>query len=122
MVAVRKTGKLMICINPKDLNSILKCLYCSLPTVTEILPNQANTIVFSVMDARDGFWQGKLDAANKLDNFLDPVWVLSVADNAVQNGNRFRGYQQRLHTAPQGCLLQISVQMTLFMLVWEGKD
>lgn len=57
-----------------------------------------------------------------LDNFLDPVWVLSVADNAAQNRNCFREYQQRLHTAPEGCLLQISVQMTLFILMWEGKD
>lgn len=73
MVALRKTGKLMICINPKDLNSILKCLYCSLPTVTEILPNRANTIVFSVMDARDGFWQAKLDAAN---SYLTTFWTL----------------------------------------------
>lgn len=73
MVAVRKTGKLMICIDPKDLNSILKCLYCSLPTATEILPNQVNTIVFSVMDARDGFWQVKLDAAN---SYLTTFWTL----------------------------------------------
>jgi len=34
---------------------------CPTPTIDDILPQLSKAKVFSVLDAKDGFWQGKLD-------------------------------------------------------------
>ena len=62
IVAVRKpSGKLRICLDPQDLNRALKRPHYPMPTVEEILPHLSNAKVFSILDAKDGFWQVKLD-------------------------------------------------------------
>ena len=61
MVAIRKPGKLRICIDPKDLNEALKRNYYPMPTIEDILPSLAKAKVFSVLDAKDGFHQIRLD-------------------------------------------------------------
>ena len=56
MVAVRKpSGKLRICIDPKDLNKALLRPHYPIPTIDEILPRLANAKVFTVLDAKEGF-------------------------------------------------------------------
>lgn len=61
MLIVKKPGKLRICIDPKDLNKAIKRSHYIMPTIEDILPNLANAKVFSVLDAREGFWHIKLD-------------------------------------------------------------
>ena len=62
MVAVRKpSGKLRICLDPQDLNRALKRPHYPMPKVQEILPHLPDAKVFSILDAKDGFWQVKLD-------------------------------------------------------------
>ena len=61
-VVVRKGNKLRLCIDPKDLNKALKRSHYPMPTIEEILPELSKAKVFSVADARNGFWQLKLDA------------------------------------------------------------
>ncbi|CAB4034914.1 Hypothetical predicted protein, partial [Paramuricea clavata] len=73
MVAVRKpSGKLRICIDPKDLNKALLRPHYPIPTIDEILPRLANAKVFTVLDAKEGFWQVKLD---KRSSYLTTFWT-----------------------------------------------
>ena len=67
MVAVRRPGKLRLCIDPKDLNKAIKRPHYPLPTIEDILPK-----VFSVHDAQKGFWQIELD---ELSSFLTTFWT-----------------------------------------------
>ena len=72
MVAVKKPGKLRICICPKDLNKALKRNHYPLPTIEEILPGLAKANVFSVLDAKDGFHQVELDEES---SYLTTFWT-----------------------------------------------
>ena len=61
LVAVRKPGKLIICIDLKDFNKALKRNHYYIKTLDEILPNLAKVKVFSVLGAKDGYDQIELD-------------------------------------------------------------
>ena len=67
MVAVRRPGKLRLCVDPNDLNKAIKRLHYPLPTIEDILPK-----VFSVRDAQQGFWKIQLD---ELSSFLTTFWT-----------------------------------------------
>ena len=56
LVAVQKPGKLRVCIDPRDLNRAIKRPKYQMPTDDEILPKLAKTKVFTVLDAKDGFF------------------------------------------------------------------
>ena len=56
MVVVRKPNKLSICLDPKDLNKAIKRSKYMMPTIADILPKVKNAKVFTVLDAKDGFW------------------------------------------------------------------
>ena len=58
---MRKGDKLRLCIDPKDLNKALKPSHYPMPTIDEILLELSKAKVFSVTDARHGFWQVKRD-------------------------------------------------------------
>ncbi|KAF7647501.1 hypothetical protein LDENG_00171580 [Lucifuga dentata] len=59
MVVMEKPG--MHCIDPSALNKALQRSHYQMPTIEEILPDIAKAKVFSVLDAKDGYWQVKLD-------------------------------------------------------------
>ena len=61
MVAVKKPGKLRICIDQRYLNQAIKRSHYPMPTVDDILQKIAKAKVFTVLDAREGFWHVKLD-------------------------------------------------------------
>ena len=62
MVAVpKKNGKLRICLDPKDLNRAILRENYQLPTVEDIATRLHGAKVFTVMDARNGFWHVNLD-------------------------------------------------------------
>ena len=71
-VIVRKGSKLRLCIDPKDLNKALKRSHYPMPTIEEILPELAKAKVFSVADAKNGFWQVKLDETS---SYLTTFWT-----------------------------------------------
>ena len=64
MVTVVKPNKLRICIDPKDLNRAIKRPHYPLPTVEEVATTLSKAKVFSVLDAKSGFWQVPLDEAS----------------------------------------------------------
>ena len=72
MVAAEKprTGKLRVCLDPKDLNKAVKRPHYPLPTLDDITSKLAGACYFSVMDARLGYWAIKLtEQSSKLTTF-----------------------------------------------------
>lgn len=74
MVIVRKkSGNLRICIDPRDLNKVIKREYFQLPTLEEMTHNLSGNKFFSKLDASNGFWHIPLDeASSKLCVFQTP--------------------------------------------------
>jgi transposase InsO family protein len=73
MVVVKRPDKLRICIDPKDLNKALKRNKHIMPTIEDVLPELSRAKVFSVLDAKDGFHQIKLDReSSDLTTFWTP--------------------------------------------------
>ena len=64
--AVQKPGKLRVCIDPRDLNKAIKRPKYQMPTVDEVLPKLAKAKVFTVLDAKDGFYQVNFDEESSL--------------------------------------------------------
>ena len=70
---VKKNGNLRICIDPRPLNTALEREHFQLPTLDDLLPELADSKVFSTLDLQDGFWQVKLDeASSRLTTFTTP--------------------------------------------------
>ena len=61
LVTVVKPGKLRICIDPKHLNQNIKRSHYLLPTIEDLLPDLSKAKIFSVVDAKNGFWHVELD-------------------------------------------------------------
>ena len=64
MVTVVKPNKLRICIDPKDITRAIKRPYYPLPTIGEVATSLSKAKVFSVLDAKSGFWHVPLDEAS----------------------------------------------------------
>ena len=56
VVATKRNGKIRLCIDPKPLNKALKRSYYLLPVIDDLLPKLTNARVFTVVDAKNGFW------------------------------------------------------------------
>ena len=61
MVVAVKNGKVRICIDPRDLNKAILREHHPMKTVEEVASNIPNATVFSVLVAKQGFLQTKLD-------------------------------------------------------------
>jgi hypothetical protein len=67
MVTVVKNDKVRICLDPKDLNKAIKREHYPIPTVEEVVASMPpNAKLFSVVDAKSGFLQIKLDQESSL--------------------------------------------------------
>ncbi|UYV76658.1 K02A2.6-like [Cordylochernes scorpioides] len=73
LVLVKKQNKLRVCLDLRDLNKVIKRPNFKIPTIDEILPSLNNAKIFTVIDAKDGFWQVKLDSqSSDLTTFWTP--------------------------------------------------
>ena len=62
MVAVQKPdGRMRICLDPKELNEAIQREHYPLPTIEEVATRLHGAKLFSVLDARNGFWHIVLD-------------------------------------------------------------
>lgn len=61
MVTVIKPNKTRICIDSRNLNEAIKRDDYPLPTIEEVTARMSNAKIFSVLDAKTGFWQIPLD-------------------------------------------------------------
>ena len=104
MVVVRKpSGKLRICIDPKDFNRALQRPHYPIPTIEEILPCLANAKIFSVLDAKEGFWQVKLDEhSSYLTAFWTPFGRYRWLRMPFQVNIGLEEFQRRLHEVFEG--------------------
>ena len=75
MAVVKKSnGKIRLCIDPKALNQALKRNHYPLPVIDDLLPLLANAKVFSVVDAKNGFWHVQLDSESSLLTTFGTPW------------------------------------------------
>ena len=74
MVTVIKPHKTRICLDPRNLNEAIKREHFPLPTIEEVTARMRNAKVFSVLDAKSGFWQIPLvEASSLLCTFNTPL-------------------------------------------------
>uniref|UniRef100_A0A3B1K366 Gypsy retrotransposon integrase-like protein 1 n=1 Tax=Astyanax mexicanus TaxID=7994 RepID=A0A3B1K366_ASTMX len=74
MVAVVRNGNVRICIDPSDLNKVIKREHHPMRTIEEVASTIPGAKVFSVLDAKSGFLQIELDEASSfLTTFNTPI-------------------------------------------------
>ena len=57
----KSNGKLRLCLDPKDLNAAIKREHHVTATLEELLPKLSGAEVFSIVDAKCGYWNVVLD-------------------------------------------------------------
>uniref|UniRef100_A0A8K9WQE0 ribonuclease H n=1 Tax=Oncorhynchus mykiss TaxID=8022 RepID=A0A8K9WQE0_ONCMY len=72
MVIVNKTEKLRVFIDPKHLNQALKRSHYIMPTLEDVLYKLPKARIFTLVDARDAFFQCKLDEESY---FMTTFWT-----------------------------------------------
>ena len=66
-------GRLRICLDPKDLNKAILREHHVTPTLEETLPKFHGAQVFSILDAKSGYWNVELDEeSNYITTFNSP--------------------------------------------------
>ena len=61
VLLVAKPGKLRVCLDPRDLNIAIMREHYPMPMLEEISTRLGRASVFTVLDAKSGFWQVELD-------------------------------------------------------------
>ena len=61
VIREKENGRLRLCLDPKHLNKATKREHHPIPTLEEITPKLAGAKLFSKLDARNGYWNVKLD-------------------------------------------------------------
>ena len=75
VVAQKTDGRVRICLDPQFLNNAIMRSHYPLPTIEEVTICLTQAKVFSVLDAKTGFWQVKLtESSSYLTTFNTPFW------------------------------------------------
>ena len=61
VVVPKKTGKLRLCLDPRNLNQAIQREYYPLPTIEGVVACLHEAKAFTKLDARNGFWHVTLD-------------------------------------------------------------
>ena len=73
IVEKRRNKTLRICLDPRHLNQAIKREHYHMPTLEEVIVKLAGAKYFSILDAKSGYWQIKLDPESaKLTTFNTP--------------------------------------------------
>ena len=73
VTVLKPNGQIRVCIDPKDLNRVLRRSHYPTPTIDEMLPELSRAKVFSTVDAKNGFWHVELDDdSSRLTTFNSP--------------------------------------------------
>lgn len=73
VVAMKKSGELRICIDPKPLNAVLKRERYQIPVIDDLLPDLPDACVFTKVDLSSAFWHLELDReSSMLTTFATP--------------------------------------------------
>ena len=57
----KPSGKIRVCLDPKDLNKAILRDHHVTPTLEDILPLFKDAKYFSIVDAKSGYWNVELD-------------------------------------------------------------
>ena len=71
MLAVIKPNKIRICLDPRDLNEAIRREHYQMPTIEEVATRLNKAKLFTVVDAKDGFWQKRLDLESSYKNMFN---------------------------------------------------
>ena len=103
LVAIVKPNKLRICIDPKDLNKAIRRPKYQMPVLDEVLPKLSNAKIFTVLDAKDGFHQVRLDEASSyLTTFWTPFGRYRYCRLPFGISSAPEEYQRRMHDVLDG--------------------
>ena len=58
----KSNGKIRLCLDPKDLNKAIKRPHYITPTLDDVFAEMSGAKYFSILDARSGYWNIKLDS------------------------------------------------------------
>ena len=73
VVVMKPDGRIRLCIDPKPLNKALKRNHFPTLTIDDILPDLSKARIFTVVDAKNGFWHVELDEPSSyLTTFATP--------------------------------------------------
>ncbi|CAC5424910.1 unnamed protein product [Mytilus coruscus] len=61
-----KTGKLRICLDPRNLNKAIKREHFALPTIEDITTRLTGAKYLSKLDCNNGYWQLRMDKESQL--------------------------------------------------------
>lgn len=61
-----KTGKLRICLDPRNLNKAIKREHFALPTIEDITTRLTGAKYLSKLDCNSGYWQLRMDKESQL--------------------------------------------------------
>jgi len=56
VVVMKSNGKLRLCIDPTHLNKAIQRHHYPSPCIEEVITKLSKAKIFSVLDAKDGFW------------------------------------------------------------------
>ena len=73
VAVIKNTGVMRICVDLKQLNTVVRREHHMLPWLEEVAPKLAESKVFSTPDAASGFWQIPIDEDGQLlTTFITP--------------------------------------------------
>ena len=99
----KKDGSVRICLDPKDLNTAIKRSHYPLPTVEDVTSRLTNAKVFSVLDAKSGFWQVKLtENSSYLTTFNTPFGRFRWLRMPFGISSAPEIWQRKMHEAIEG--------------------
>ena len=98
VVAVKKSGELRVCIDPKPLNAALKREHYQIPVIDDLLPDLTDARVFTKVDLASAFWHLELDhESSMITTFATPYgryrWLRLPFGLSVSS----KIFQKRLH-------------------------
>ena len=100
VVAIKKSGDLRICIDPRELNKAVKRELYPLPVIDDVLPDLTNAKVFSSFDLKNGYWHCVLDnESSALTTFQTPVGRYKLLRLPFGLNASSEIFQKKLHMA-----------------------
>ena len=109
----KQNGRLRLCLAPKDLNAAIQREHHVTPTLEEILPKLAVATVFSIGDAKCGYWNVVLDKKSSyLTTFNSPFGRYRF--NRLPVGLKMSQdiFQTKIDQTFEGCEGVAGMQMT----------
>ena len=73
VVTSKPNGSIRVCLDPHDLNNAIKCSRHCIHSIDYVIPQVSASTHFTILDARSGYWQVKLDKeSSRLCTFNTP--------------------------------------------------